>query len=196
IYSKGFHPKPQLAFAPALGLGVAALGELCDVKIDFDGAGAELLERLRAASPPGFVVEGVERMAATDGAMSKRLAGAEYAAWLPAAPAGLRVDGLEVKRLQKRVWKTIDVGRHLETAHVVDGDEADELRAQLDWPDGGAVVTFRLKIEASGGAKPSEVIEALTGAAPPEGTRYARIGFLLHPAAPAAAAAESSVPAH
>ena len=59
IYSKGFHPKPQLVFAPALGLGVAALGEYCDVKIDFDGDGRALLARLRAAAPEGLVVAAV-----------------------------------------------------------------------------------------------------------------------------------------
>jgi hypothetical protein len=114
--------------------------------------------------------------------MSKQLAGAEYAAWLPEAPAALRTDGLTVGRVQKRVHKVIDVGRHLETAHIVEGDEAEMLRAQLDWPSGGAIVSFRLKIEASGGAKPSEVIEALTGTRPPEGTRYARTGFLMQAA--------------
>jgi hypothetical protein len=153
---------------------------LCDVRIDFDGEREGLLTRLQAAAPQGFVVEDVYKLTATDGAMSKQLAGAEYAAWLPAAPASLRAEGLEVKRLQKKVQKTIDVGRHLETARVVDGDEADMLRAQLEWPMGGAIVSFRLKIEASGGAKPSEVIEALTGATPPEGTRYARTGFLMN----------------
>ena len=60
---------------------------------------------------------------------------------------------------------------------LVDGDEAAELRAALEWPAGGAIVGFRLRIEPNGGAKPTEVIEALTGAEPPEGARYARLAM-------------------
>jgi radical SAM-linked protein len=174
IYSKGFHPKPQLIFAPALGLGVAALGEYCDVKIDFDGDGETLLARLRAAAPEGLVVHAVAKLGAEDPAISKLLDRADWAAWLPSAPAQFRTEELVVKRLQKRVWKTIDVARHLDGVRLVEGDEAASLRAALEWPDGGVIVGFRLRIEPNGGAKPSEVIEALTGGEPPEGTRYAR----------------------
>ena len=174
IYSKGFHPKPQLTFAPALGLGVAALGELCDVRIDFDGSAETLVTRLRAASPEGLVIVDARRLGEGDRAVSRVLGRAEWAAWLPAAPAALRTDGLTVARVQKRVRKTIDVGRHLEEARFVDGDEAARLRAALDWPAGGAILRFCLRLEADGGARPGEVIEALTGAAPPDGVRYAR----------------------
>jgi radical SAM family uncharacterized protein/radical SAM-linked protein len=167
IYSKGFHPKPQLVFAPALGLGVAALGEYCDVKIDFDGDGATLLERLRVAAPEGLAVHAV-------GKLSDR---ADWVAWLPSAPATLRTDNLIVKREQKRVMKTIDVGRHLDGVRIVDGDEAAGLRAALDWPAGGVIVGFRLKIEPNGGAKPTEVIEALTGAEPADGAQFARLAL-------------------
>ena len=31
FYSVGFHPKPELSFGPALGLGIPSLGELLDV---------------------------------------------------------------------------------------------------------------------------------------------------------------------
>ena len=179
IYSKGFHPKPQLVFSPALGLGVAALGEYCDVKIDYDGDGETLLARLRAAAPEGLAVHEVTRLAPTDHALSKLLDRAEWAAWLPSAPAELRSSELVVKRQQKRVMKTIDVGRYLEEVRFVDGDEAASLRAALDWPAGGVIVGFRLRIDPTGGAKPSEVIEALLGVEPPEGTRYARTSLTL-----------------
>jgi radical SAM family uncharacterized protein/radical SAM-linked protein len=194
IYSKGFHPKPQLVFAPALGLGVAALGEYCDVKIDFAGDAETLLARLRASAPEGFVVHAVQPLGDADPAISKLLDRADWAVWLPAAPAPFRTEGLVVRRLQKRVWKTIDVARHLEAVRFIDGDEAASLRAALEWPDGGVLVGFALRIDSNGGVKPTEVIEALTGAEPPEGTRYARTGLRLA-AAPVAAvpAAEGSV---
>ena len=42
FYSVGFHPKPDLSFGPALGLGIPSLGELLDVKLVDDVAPAEL----------------------------------------------------------------------------------------------------------------------------------------------------------
>lgn len=182
IYSKGFHPKPQLVFAPALGLGVASLGEWCDVKIDYDGDAGALVERLRAASPEGFVIESAEPLAEGAPPISRLLSHAEYAAWLPTAPPLLRSDGLTVTRQQKRATKTIDVGRLLESARLADGDEAAQLRVALDWPDGGAILTFRLRLDPNGGAKPSEVVTALVGGAPPDGTRYARTSLVLQAA--------------
>jgi radical SAM family uncharacterized protein/radical SAM-linked protein len=177
IYSKGFHPKPQLVFAPALGLGVAALGEYCDVKIDFDGDADVLLARLRAAAPEGFVVDAVAKLGPQDPSVSRLLDRADWVAWLPSAPGELRTEGLVVSRMQKRVLKSIDVAKHLDGVRFIDGDEDARLRAALDWPAGGVLLGFRLRIDPSGGAKPSEVIAALTGAAPPEGARYARIAM-------------------
>jgi radical SAM-linked protein len=174
IYSKGFHPKPQLVFGPALGLGVAALGEYCDVKIDFDGDGETLLGRLRAAAPEGLVIAAVGRLGADDPPLSRVLDRADWAAWLPSLASPLRSEGLVVEREQKRVKKRIDVGRHLDGVRLVDGAEAAGLRAALEWPDDGVIVGFRLRIEPNGGAKPTEVIEALSGAEPPEEARYAR----------------------
>jgi hypothetical protein len=164
-------------FAPALGLGVAALGEYCDVKIDFAGDGETLLARLRAAAPEGLVVAAVEKLGVTDPAISKLTDRADWVAWLPSAPSPLRTEDLIVKREQKRVLKTIDVGRHLDGVRLVDGDEAARLREALEWPAGGVIIGFRLKIEPNGGAKPTEVIEALTGAEPPEGAQYARLAL-------------------
>src|SRR5262249_25708420 len=48
-YSRGFHPKPDLTFGPALALGVAALGEMVDVRLDEQPEPEALAERLRAA---------------------------------------------------------------------------------------------------------------------------------------------------
>ena len=148
------------------------------MKIDFDGdgddaAGAAARGGARGARDRG----GGASSAPSDPALSKLTDRADWAAWLPAAPAQLRSDGLVVERQQKRARKSIDVGRHLDGVRRIDGDEAASLRAALDWPDGGVVVGFRLRLDPNGGAKPGEVIEALTGAAPPEGTRYARLAL-------------------
>lgn len=173
IYSKGYHPKPQFSFAPALGLGVAALAELCDVRIEFAGSDAELLLRLQAASPEGLVIFAADALPATDLGISKILTYADYLAWLPDAvlPDSLRREALQVTRNGRRGGKTIDVGRVLRSAAVVQADDARQL---LDWPQGGTVISFRLSIAQEGGAKPREVIEALLGCAPSPKARYAR----------------------
>ena len=46
FYSMGFHPKPELSFGPALGLGIPSLGELVDVTLIDDLTPDELLRRL------------------------------------------------------------------------------------------------------------------------------------------------------
>ena len=48
FYSVGFHPKPELSFGPALGLGIPSLGELLDVKLIDRVPAAELVRRLLA----------------------------------------------------------------------------------------------------------------------------------------------------
>jgi hypothetical protein len=70
--------------------------------------------------------------------------------------------------------RAVDVKQHLDEARLCDGDEASRLRAALDWPDGGAILVFRTRIDHEGGARPVEVIEALCGAAPGEEVRFAR----------------------
>jgi radical SAM family uncharacterized protein/radical SAM-linked protein len=177
IYSKGYHPKPILTFAPALGLGVASLSELVDVRVDFDGDGAQLRERLAGAAPEGLVIEELRALDEGEPPLSKVLAAAEYAAWLPSAVA-LSDPKPVVRRSEKKRDKEIDVARLLDGARVLDEEEATRLRVELDWPAGGQVVGWRLKLEADGGARPGEVIESLTGAAPPDGIRYARTALV------------------
>jgi radical SAM family uncharacterized protein/radical SAM-linked protein len=173
IYSKGFHPKPQLVFAPALGLGVAALGEICDVRIAYEGTPEDLLARLRAAAPMGLAINGVVRLSDDDAAISKLLARADFAAWLPESPE-LRESPLTVARQQKRTTRAINVGEHLDLVRIADDAEAAALRDALEWPAGGAILVYRTRIDHEGGARPVEVIEALSGAAPGESVRFAR----------------------
>jgi len=175
IYSKGFHPKPLLSFAPALGLGVASLSELCDVRVRLDDA-VELRDRLRAAAPEGLIVDEVRRLGDGEPALAKLLALGDFAAWLPTVvtDGDLRKESLTVTRVRKGEKKTIDVARHLVWARVA-SDRA--LADRLDWPRGGTALTWRVKLGDDGGCKPGEVVEALLGAPPPEDVRYARTGL-------------------
>jgi radical SAM-linked protein len=52
--TQGFHPKPCLAFAQALALGVAGLNEMVDLALRESLPAAEVLERLNRHAPPGL----------------------------------------------------------------------------------------------------------------------------------------------
>jgi radical SAM family uncharacterized protein/radical SAM-linked protein len=177
IYSQGFHKKPIFAFAPALGLGVAALGEVCDVRADFAEGAEALRARLVAGAPDGFAIEEVVELPAQAVPLSRVLRFADYVFCLPdrsAVPVALRRDRLRVLRTQKGRERTVDVGERLVDACFVGPDEIAALRAQLGWVGAGPMIAYRLRIGDDGGAKPVEVAEALLGDKPPEGTRYAR----------------------
>ncbi len=53
--TQGFNPRPKIVFALALGLGVEALREVVDLELSQPLPPEEVLERLSATAPPGFV---------------------------------------------------------------------------------------------------------------------------------------------
>jgi radical SAM family uncharacterized protein/radical SAM-linked protein len=177
IYSKGYHPKPILMFAPALGLGVASLSEYVDVRVVWDGTDGELRGKLSQAAPEGLIIEETRALAEGEPVLSKVLAAAEFAAWLP-SPVAVGELRPVTRKYDKKPSKQIDVARLVDGARVLDESEAASLRATLEWPEGGAVIAWRLKLESDGGARPAEVIESITGAAAPESVRYARTALI------------------
>ncbi len=75
--TRGFSPKPRLAFGPALGLGISSLGELMDVDLEHTVSGVktwevgpdaertelaaeEVRDRLAAVCPPGLEIQSCE----------------------------------------------------------------------------------------------------------------------------------------
>jgi radical SAM family uncharacterized protein/radical SAM-linked protein len=178
IYSKGFHPKPVFTFAPALGLGVAALGEVCDVRLDFQGEPEALKDRLARQAPDGFVLDAVVTLPPDAPALSRVLAFADYLALVPGdVPVALGRDRLTAVRAQKGPAKStrqIDVGAALLDAGFLDAEAAEQARAQLGWRSDAAVIGFRLRLSDEGTPRPMEVLTALLHAAPPDGTRLCR----------------------
>ena len=205
IYSKGFHPKPVLVFGPALGLGVAALGEYCDVQLDWPAeAGCEeLAARLRAVAPEGFLIEAVRPLGPQEPNLGKVIAQAEIAAWLPERPSALRPkDALaSVTRTHtiesRKSPRAIDVSEYLVDAALADSAEYERIAARLGWPpETGplevsplevsplevspaqprrAILVARMRVDNDGGCKPKEIVEALTGVRPDEKVLYARL---------------------
>jgi radical SAM family uncharacterized protein/radical SAM-linked protein len=167
FYSVGFHPKPELAFGPALGLGIPSLGELLDVKLIDRLAPAELAQRLQAVTLDGVDFLGAASLGDNDRALGRVIVESEFAARLPpgadvaaalarfadAAATPLRIE----RRSEKGIGRVVDVRRSLRAVATFDDTR---VRQRLDWPD-GELVRFRVRVSHEGSARPSEVLAAL-----------------------------------
>ena len=167
FYSEGFHPKPELSFGPALGLGIPSLGELVDVTLVDDVAPDELLRRLARVTLDGIEFLEAARLGPADRPVGGVIAEAEYAARLPddvdIAPAFALAGGSDplpvLRTSEKKIGRMIDVRKTLLSAARWDDGDA---RRRLDW-DGGQTVTFRIAVGPEGSARPSEALKALFG---------------------------------
>ena len=181
-----------MAFGPALGLGVASLGEVMDLKLrnDLIDDRSALIAKLRSTAPEGVTLVAARFLEPGARALSKELDQAVYVAGLPrAALAALGVRGLDDLRAQiatrrrqgsltcvretKRGPKTVDVGSVLEEVSVGEGAEVlvdAGLRGDL------LPIRFRVHLDPEGTAKPSEVLDLLVGAEVP--ARIVREGLL------------------
>ncbi|HKE15424.1 MAG TPA: TIGR03960 family B12-binding radical SAM protein [Kofleriaceae bacterium] len=188
-YSRGFHPKPSLAFAPALSLGVASLGEMLDVSIEAGIAGAdELAARLGEVSPEGIEFTGCWELPPGSQSLAKLLRAYDLlvrpAAALEAGELAARVEAFRAadRVLVARGERQIDVRAMVEDVEVVAGDAATRLAAVLDWPAAPALVRARVAVAPDGSAKPIEVARALdiAGGGEPGDPRclLARLGFI------------------
>ncbi|MFO0552316.1 MAG: TIGR03960 family B12-binding radical SAM protein [Polyangiaceae bacterium] len=181
-YTGGFHPKPDMTFAPALALGIMSLDEAVDVHLhdDLDAEGiAALLEKMNGRTPLGLRFTGAARLEPGDPSLSRMIRGARYAIVLarsalagvtsdPEAFLGERVravlaeESIRVRRTVGALSKMVDVRELLAelTPLSVDG-LAQVRRAGLV----GDLVGFEAVgfIRGTGAAKPSEIAEVALG---------------------------------
>ena len=167
FYSLGFHPKPELSFGPALGLGIPSLGELADVKLVDDLPAEEIRRRLSRVTLEGIEILEVARLGEGDRALGRVVVESEMIARLPAGTdvgAGLaRWAGeapLTVRReSDKGIARTVEVRRSLRRLAPCEG----AARARFGWDEGGATIAFSVSVSNEGSARPTEVIAALWG---------------------------------
>ena len=119
LYSEGFNPRPRLALASALPLGISSECEILDVSlretIQLDG----LIERLTAVSPPGLPVYSIVEVPLRSPALQTRVRSSEYRIELDESVDRekvkaqidqlLQTDTLEQKRERKGKAMTINV---------------------------------------------------------------------------------------
>jgi len=190
FYSIGFHPKPDLSFGPALGLGIPSLGEILGVKLIEDLSPEDLVRRLSRVTLEGIEILEASRIGDNDRNLGRVIAEAEYVARLPAGidPAiGLErfadAEAIKVRRdSDKKISRMVDVRKTLrsfvavETSSRVNGASAFDLRRRLGWTD-GELVSFSVAVSAEGSARPIEVIGGLYGPEIAAQTDLARVAL-------------------
>jgi radical SAM family uncharacterized protein/radical SAM-linked protein len=181
FYSIGYHPKPELSFGPALGLGIPSLGELLDVKLIERVPPEELVRRLQAVTLDGVDFLGAAALGDNDRALGRVVAESEFAARLPAsadvdaalALLGSRAQLVIQRHSERGIDRMVDVRKSLRGFAAFDDAAA---RRRLDWPD-GALVRFRVAVSHEGSARPSEVLATLLGPEAACGAELARLAL-------------------
>src|SRR5450755_961593 len=190
-YSKGFHPKPEMSFGPALSLGVASLDEYLDVKLIDAPAPAELLARLNLAASGGLEFKTVVPLTANDRVITTIVTGARYVIALAESAvkdlgglAGLERSIAEfmaksefkLRRDIEGVGKFINV-RQFVARMSIGGAQSLALLERAGLVGRMIPVDVTIEIGQRGSAKIAEVVEALTGVSnfPHRGVRSALI---------------------
>jgi radical SAM-linked protein len=176
-YSKGFHPKPEMSFGPALSLGVASLDEFMDVSLIDAPAPEQLLVRLNAAASGGIAFKNVQMLSNNDRVITTIVTGARYVIAL-AESALAELGGVpelerrmaeflaktecKVRRDVEGLGKMVDVRRFVQKIQL-GGDESREQLERAGLIGRMIAVDVTIEIGQQGSAKISEVVEALFG---------------------------------
>jgi radical SAM family uncharacterized protein/radical SAM-linked protein len=193
FYSQGFHPKPEMMFTPALSLGVSTLDEYIDIKLACTPDPATLPALLQPGAPDGLMFTTAMQLGPLDAAISKIVDIAEYVAAVPWT--WLREQGFHDetavqahisarRELPMVVIRNIDgIGKKVNVAlYLLDlaVGQGQEIVDDAGYAGNLLPMRFYTRMLSTGGAKASEVIEALFGAECP--ARYIRSKMGLHTA--------------
>jgi radical SAM family uncharacterized protein/radical SAM-linked protein len=184
-YSQGFHPKPKVSFGPALPVGLESEAEYLDLELVGDHAPEAVVARLAKCLPGGLELLEARSLDPRAESISAAMRAAHYLAEFPenwttealaariaafdaSACALVRRDAparpKEARRGEKIAQpkaREIDL-KHVVTHLAVEGDRR---------------VTFSLRADPSGSAKPAEVLAAIFGeGAPPMGVKVLKEG--------------------
>jgi radical SAM-linked protein len=199
-YTKGFHPKPDMMFAPALSLGVMSLDEYVDVRLEeeLDAASLDdLIARMNKSTPAGLVFRGAVRLGPEDAGLTKVVSSARYllafARSAIAVEAGqsaeeflearcraaMEATSLPIRREIEGIGKMIEVRDYLEGASLAGPEAMAELR-RAGLVGDLVAIDVEVAIRGSGAVKSSEIAAVVAGdgkAPPPH--RAVRIGLFV-----------------
>jgi radical SAM family uncharacterized protein/radical SAM-linked protein len=175
-YSRGFHPKPDMTFGPALSLGVASLCEVVDVKVAADIDASTVLDALSAGAQPGLSFSGAAKLDRGDEVVSRVIDAAVYAVGIPRAEMQARggegwlrarVEAALAARELALVRRIDGIGKRVEVRGLLRSVKVDE--AAKAWLERAGFVgeftalSVEVDIRASGGVKIGEVMEVVCG---------------------------------
>jgi radical SAM family uncharacterized protein/radical SAM-linked protein len=184
-YSQGYHPKPRVSFGPALPVGVASRSEYLDLELVGVHEAAEIGARVAAKLPQGLEVYEARAIDARADSISASQRAVHYVVEFP---RGWEDDGL-LARIAS-FTESAQALVHRKAPPKGGGRGRGEKIAQgkvreIDLKDmvthlaleGPGRVTFSLKADPSGSAKPAEVLAAIFGdGGPPRGVKVLKEG--------------------
>ena len=183
-YSDGFHPKPVLAFAPALPLGTPSRGELMDLDLTSWIEPADVLSRLQRASTVGMRFLEVVHVPLDEMRLGAALVRARYAIALRTGPRNAPSKGIELGVLARALWHFMAAGSWIATVERQETERLLDLRRDvLDLrigDDGRLLLEVDLTAQTAR-ARPREVIDAAMaglGCNPVEAADVERLGLV------------------
>ncbi len=156
-YSQGYHPKPRVAFGPALPVGIASSAECLDFETSAPLAEPDFLKRANQASPGGLRFLSLETLEAGAAAPDAAHRTARY---LVALGGEAQVDELVSKAGAARSAGPLTVRR---TRKGKSEEIAVDPGLFTIEPAGGADVRLTVPLGSALPARPVELIEALLG---------------------------------
>jgi radical SAM-linked protein len=149
LYSQGFNPRPRMAIALPLPVGVTSEGELLDLLLIRPMSPMEVIHGLRPQLPAGLTLRGLEEVELGAPSLQSQLQAAEYVVRLGEDPGDLtqRVEALMAAEscLRQRRGREYDLRPLIQS---LSPEASQELRMTLRAGEGGT-------------ARPDEVLLAL-----------------------------------
>jgi radical SAM family uncharacterized protein/radical SAM-linked protein len=175
VHTKGFHPKPDMVFAPALSLGVPSLGEFIDLKLHQEYDPERLVSDLNKVSPEGLHFTGAAKLGPQDHLLTKVIDGARYVLAfarqaLPLSEQELATkleavmakEDITVHRAYDRRSKMVNVRQYIRKLEL-NPPSAHQALQRAGIVGDLVAIEADLLITGSGAAKTSEVVEILLG---------------------------------
>jgi radical SAM family uncharacterized protein/radical SAM-linked protein len=175
FYTQGFHPKPDMVFAPALSLGIASLDEYVDLKLVADVDPNEVAAGLSGLAQDGLRFFGGARLGGNDPALGKVIDVARYVVALPSSSlaqlGGLRAleerlgafaetsEAVVLRRIDG-VGKKVNV-RQFVRAAVANADFGHGALERAGMLGDYTHLTVDIDVGGNGSAKIAEFMEAL-----------------------------------
>jgi radical SAM-linked protein len=168
-YSRGFNPRPKIAFAAPLPVGFTSRGEVMDVVLERRMSPYKFAKGLAPHLPPGLEVLSVEEVYPKLPSLQSQVRSAEY--WVTVSWDGAR------EEIEGKLQELLSAEQLLRQRRGKDYD----LRPLIEnlWVEGkeaaGWVLRMRLRAGDQGTGRPDEVLDALGLAEEPHAIRRERL---------------------